>query len=58
MKPPRRETPLGHCLECDGWHRVDAGCDDGRLLAPWLVGILSVALLVIGVALWRRAVGS
>lgn len=56
MRPPRRETPLGHCMECDGWHKIGSGCDDGRLLAPWMVGILCVALVVCMVVLWCRGV--
>lgn len=56
MTSPRREPPIGHCMECDRWHRLDAGCPSGRLLAPWLVGILCVALVVCMVALWCMGV--
>lgn len=56
MKPPRQQKPIGHCMECDGWHKLGNGCDDGRLLAPWLVGILCMALLVCMVALWCQGV--
>lgn len=58
MTSPRREPPIGHCMECDGWHRLDLGCPNSEGLSWWMVAILSMALMVIGVALWRRAVGS
>lgn len=53
---PAQDAPHGHCLECDGEHRLDAECDSGRLLAPWLVGILCVALVVCTAVLWCQGV--
>lgn len=48
-------VPDSWCQECNGFHHPDI-CPTGRLLAPWLVGILCIALVVCMFALWCMGV--
>lgn len=55
---PAQDAPHGHCLECDGVHRLDTGCPHAVQINWWLAVIGIAAAAVTLVLALRRAVVS